>query len=257
MTDIIPIRAFKDNYIWMLTEPHSASVWVVDPGEAQPVIDMLKQKQFTLAGILLTHHHNDHSGGIADLVNYAGDIPVYGSFKSTITHITHRVKTGDTVTCGATTFKAIEIPGHTLDHTAYYGAPILFSGDMLFSAGCGRVFEGTMQQMYSSLQTLCHLSDDTEVYCGHEYTLSNLQFAHHVEPDNRFIIDRIESTKKLLENNECTLPSLIRDEKKMNPFFRCEESAVIAAAEKHSGKKLSKPVEVFEVLREWKNNFKG
>jgi hydroxyacylglutathione hydrolase len=251
MSSIIPLRAFNDNYIWMISE--NESTWIVDPGDATPVIDALTQHNLTLSGILLTHHHNDHSGGIIDLLNVYGDIPVYGNQISRIKSVNHPVKHNDVIHIGSLTLSVLEIPGHTLDHTAYYGHSILFSGDTLFSAGCGRVFEGTPQQMYSSLQKLYQLPEETQVYCGHEYTHANLQFAHHVEPDNIFIKNKMANIK----NSACTLPSTLYEEKQMNPFLRCDQPSVIHAVSKHVGENLSGPVEVFYYLREWKNSFKA
>jgi hydroxyacylglutathione hydrolase len=255
MLTITPIRALQDNYIWMITN-NTDKAWIVDPGEAQPVIDALKEKNLTLAGILVTHHHGDHSAGIPDLLDYAGNVPVYAGHKSALTTVTHRVKNGDKVDVLSTPFAAIEIPGHTLDHTAYYGDNILFSGDTLFSVGCGRVFEGTPEQMHASLQTLAHLSDETKIYCGHEYTQSNLKFAEHVDADNHDIKKKIAAIEKQLQINSCTLPSELREEKLVNPFLRCDDPNILRAVELYSGKTLKNPTEVFQYLREWKNNFK-
>lgn len=246
-----PIQAFKDNYIWAFSDVSKKQIWVVDPGDAFPVIQALKKSDVCLAGILLTHHHRDHSGGIDELIRFAGNIPVYGSHLSPIKSVTHHLREGDEIIAGSYCFKILEIPGHTLDHIAFYADEILFCGDTLFSAGCGRLFEGTPSQLFSSLTALSQLGDATKIYCGHEYTAQNLNFARHVEPNNLDIANKIEEVKK----TNCTLPSLLRDEKKFNPFLRCETPDVIAAVERHVNKKLNNPVEVFACLREWKNNF--
>lgn len=256
MISIIPIRAFKDNYIWMMIEQTSNHAWVVDPGEAKPVMDALKNNSLKLSGILLTHHHADHSGGIQDLLDFAGEIPVVGGSKSPISSINRHIKQGDAIQCNSVTLKAIEIPGHTLDHTAYHDGSVLFCGDTLFSAGCGRIFEGTASQMFSSLQSLAMLPDNTLIYCGHEYTLSNLLFAQHVEPDNQDILRRIPIVEHVLAKNGCTLPSRMGEERKINPFLRCDKPSVIQAVEKYAGQKLANIVDVFHHLREWKNSFK-
>ena len=169
---ITPVRAFKDNYIWMLHDTKRA--WVVDPGDAVPVIEVLQKQNLKLSGILLTHHHSDHSGGIPDLLNYAGNIPVYASRQTKISSVTHPVKENDEIKTKFGSFKALEIPGHTLDHIAFVGQGLLFCGDTLFSAGCGRVFEGTYVQMFAALSKLNALDADIKIYCGHEYTLANL-----------------------------------------------------------------------------------
>lgn len=253
MDSFLPIRAFKDNYIWMLPLGQN-TVCVVDPGDAQPVINTLSQHNYSLSAILLTHHHADHSGGISELLNHFGNIPVYASHHSKIKQISHFVKDKDSFQLGQFSFFVLEIPGHTLDHIAFYCEKNLFCGDTLFSAGCGRVFEGTAAQMYSSLQKLASLPDETYIFCGHEYTLANLLFAQHVEPNNEKISEKILRVKEQLQTSGCSLPSTLREERKINPFLRCEEVDVVATVEQRVEKKLT-TIEVFHHLREWKNNF--
>lgn len=250
---IIPISALKDNYIWLFFDEESSKAWVVDPGDAAPVIKTLKHLKLDLAGIFITHHHQDHSAGCHALLSEWPSIWVIGSHKSHLKFINYRVKEGDVLQCGSRQFKAIEIPGHTLDHTAFFGENILFSGDTLFSVGCGKIFEGTPEQMYHSLNKLLQLPDSTKIYCGHEYTLTNLHFAQIVEPENPNIIVKLEQVKLLREKNLPTLPSLLLDEKKINPFLRCEEASIRDAAEQYASKVLKNPVEIFATLREWKN----
>lgn len=249
--NIYPITALKDNYIWVLSNDDNTRALIVDPGDASPVINMLEQRQLALAGILVTHHHWDHTNGIAALLEYAGDVPVVGSHHSQNQYVNARVKNGDVVTIEHVKCKAIEIPGHTLDHTAYVDAneSFVFTGDTLFSAGCGRIFEGTPAMMFESLSKLRMLNDDVKIYCGHEYTRANLKFAQTVEPDN------IDIIRKLTDLPACTLPSTLGEEKRVNPFLRCREPDVVRAAEAYANRKLSSDVEVFAVLREWKNNF--
>ncbi len=253
--DIIPIPAFKDNYIWLLVDAKTNKAWAVDPGDAEPVIQYLLPKKIQLAGILITHHHADHAGGVSDLLKKWNGIPVYGFSKKNVAEISHVVKEGDIVNCNALKLNVLEIPGHTLDHIAFYNEHILFCGDTLFSAGCGRVFEGTYDQMYQSLMKLAKLPATTQMYCGHEYTLQNLKFAEMVEPENHFIHEKIIAVQALRAHGTPSLPSLMMDEMKMNPFLRCEQSAVIKAAEKYAQGSLHAPEAVFKVLREWKNSF--
>ena len=179
---IIPIPAFKDNYIWMFFDTASKNAWVVDPGDANPVLETLQKYGFELAGILVTHHHHDHTGGVAELRQRWSKCPVFGA----------DLKNGDEITCGSVRLKIIKIPGHTLDHIAFYNNDILFCGDTLFSAGCGKVFEGTPEQMYHSLMQLRALPEEIKMYCGHEYTRANLNFAHQVEPNNAHIVDKMQ-----------------------------------------------------------------
>lgn len=252
---IIPIPALKDNYIWLCTNESEKTAWAVDPGEATPVISQLQRNDLTLAGILITHHHADHTAGIPELMQYAGTIPVFGSYNSLNPFISQRLIPQDTIDCVGYTWQVIAIPGHTLDHIAYYGNGSLFCGDTLFSAGCGRVFEGTPAMLYDSLQTLAGLPDKTAIYCGHEYTVANLRFAQHVEPDNHSINQQLSLANHLRTQGKCTLPSQLDREKNINPFLRCHLRSVIDAAEHYAQKKLDSPVEVLATLREWKNNF--
>ncbi len=254
MIAIQPISAFKDNYIWLLSNRIEKAV-IVDPGDAEPVKKAFKNSGKTLSAVFITHHHHDHTGGLEDLLLWSPNLAIYGSYQSKNPFITHPVREGDSIPILDSNFHVLEIPGHTLDHTAFYNDEILFSGDMLFSAGCGKVFEGTYEQMFSSLEKLAALPESTQLFCGHEYTLNNLLFAKTVEPDNPFIQEKFEKIKLLREKNLATLPSTLREEKLMNPFLRCREASVIQSAEAEYGKKFNSPVEVFAALREWKNQY--
>lgn len=252
MITITPIPAFHDNYIWMILHPGSSRVLIVDPGQAAPVIDVLKRENLKLGGILITHHHWDHTGGIEDLLQYQS-VPVYGPVSLPL--VTDPVKEGDTLDFEEPVcqFKVIEIPGHTLDHIAYVGEGALFCGDTLFTAGCGRLFEGSPEQMFHSLERLAALPQDTLVYCGHEYTEANLQFAKAVEPNNADILRRTDEVKLARSKNHVTVPADMSIELKTNPFLRSREPSVQAAAIQSAGKMLSEPLEVFAELRSWKD----
>ena len=251
---IVPVAAFKDNYVWTLRNARHAAV--VDPGEAKPVLDYLARENLALAAILATHHHPDHVGGIAELRSRF-DAPVYGPKHEPIATLTRPVAEGDRVEVPelGVTFSVLDIPGHTRAHIAYYGAGALFCGDTLFACGCGRVFEGTAEQMLASLDKLAALPDDTKVYCGHEYTLANIGFARAVEPGNEALAKREARDRELRTQGKPTLPSRLGDEKKTNPFLRCREPAVIESANKYLGARVSDPVRVFAAIREWKNTF--
>jgi hydroxyacylglutathione hydrolase len=252
MLDVVPVKAFKDNYVWTLRNATHAAV--VDPGEAQPVLDYLAREKLELAAILATHHHADHVGGIAEILQ-RHRVPVYGPRGEPIPTLTQPVGGGDRVSIAAlgVEFSVLDIPGHTRAHIAYYGAGSLFCGDTLFACGCGRLFEGTADQMYASLQKLAGLPDETKVYCGHEYTLANIGFAKSVEPGNAALKKRELRDQQLRDAGRPTLPSTLGEEKATNPFLRCLEPAVVESVNKYLGLRVSDPVRVFAAIRDWKN----
>ncbi len=254
MLEIVPLPAFKDNYIWTLRDAKRAAV--VDPGESEPVAEYLTREGLELVAILATHHHPDHVGGIEELVA-ARRVPVFGPKGERIPALTHPVGQDDAVRIpelGAD-FSVLEIPGHTRAHVAYYGLGSLFCGDTLFACGCGRVFEGTPAQMLASLQKLAALPDATRVYCGHEYTLANIRFARAVDPHNEALAAREARARALRDAGKPTLPSTLGEERATNPFLRCAEPAVVESADKYLGARAADPVRVFAAIREWKNNF--
>ncbi|RUO40497.1 hydroxyacylglutathione hydrolase [Aliidiomarina taiwanensis] len=249
------IKAFNDNYIWAMQSEDNRCI-VFCPGDAAPVLAWLEEHNCTLAAILVTHHHYDHTDGIADLVA-ATQCRVYGPAAETIPCNSHPVHPGDTITPapGFPNFQVIACPGHTLGHVAYYAAPRLFSGDTLFAAGCGRMFEGTPDMFVHSLDTFRALPADTKIYCAHEYTAANLEFALAVEPDNQDIQERAALVAKQRSNQEATVPSLLSIELKTNPFLRTHLPSVQKAAEQRAGRQITRKEEVFAVIREWKDTF--
>ena len=252
--EVVSVRAFSDNYIWTLRDAKAAAV--VDPGDAKPVIEYLDAQGLELVAILNTHHHADHVGGNAELLR-RWNVPVYGPRDPRIAEVTQRVGDGDRVKLPhfGTEFEVIEIPGHTRSHIAFLGGGMLFCGDTLFAAGCGRLFEGTPQQMHASLTRLAQAPDSTRVYCGHEYTLSNVRFAKAAEPGNA-ALDALEQKASAQRAKDLpTLPTDIGQEKATNPFLRVTEPQVIESASRYAGKPLSDPVSVLAAIREWKNNF--
>lgn len=248
------LPAFQDNYIWLLAAGGRALV--VDPGDAAPVRHALAARGLTLEAVLVTHHHADHMGGAAELAA-AHHCPVYGPAGEDIPALSARLREGDTVSLPGLGLRlaVLDIPGHTAGHIAYHGHGIMFCGDTLFSAGCGRLFEGTAGQMCASLAKLASLPDATAVCCGHEYTLANLRFAAAVEPDNRSVREYAAECTARRARGEPTLPSLLGRERQVNPFLRCRETAVAQAAGRHAGKRLADPVDVFAELRRWKDGF--
>lgn len=252
-----PIPAFTDNYIWMIHDGRRALV--VDPGDEGPVIQALDHAGLELESILVTHHHADHVGGIQGLRSRLKGL-VYGPATERIPEPFQALTASDTVQALGLSLRVLEVPGHTAGHIAFYcdnlpGSAVLFCGDTLFSAGCGRLFEGTPAQMYHSLEQLRQLPGDTRVCCTHEYTLSNLRFAAAVEPQNEQTRAYTRWCQQQRDRGLPTLPSTLETERQVNPFLRCELPEVWQAAAQQ-GCTSSEPVEVFAALREWKNQFR-
>lgn len=253
---IRPIPALTDNYIWMINRPDEPYAVIVDPGDAQPVLKALDHYQLRLCAILITHHHYDHCAGIGKLLEHF-TVPVFGPAKESVKGVTHSLKGNDKIECPHINlaFHILDIPGHTKGHIAYYAQNMVFSGDTLFTGGCGRLFEGTDEQLCNSLQSLANLPDDTFVYCGHEYTEGNLQFASLVEPNNQNLKQRLKNVEELRAKNLPTVPATLASEKQTNPFFRYENPEIIQAIEHYAGNKLKSSLEIFSGLRRWKESY--
>jgi hydroxyacylglutathione hydrolase len=255
MLSVTPIPALGDNYIWLLRQDSSPDVCVVDPGDAAPVIELLEQEALTLTTVLITHHHPDHTDGLAELIRrYAPR--VIGPHNPDIAGIDERVAQGDEFRVMGRLFEVHEVPGHTLDHLAFFTAgipPLLFSGDALFSAGCGRLFEGGPDQLHAALSRLADLPDDTLVFAGHEYTLANLRFARAADPENPEVEEALVDATRARELDRPTLPSNLGREKRINPFLRCDDPGVRRAASAHGD--TSDGVATFATLRAWKDRF--
>lgn len=256
MLNVTPVRAFNDNYIWLIQSADGASAAIVDPGDARPVLSHLQNQAINPIAILITHHHMDHTGGVKQLLDHYPNLPVYGPANPRIATITHPLNEGITVTLSELNarFQVLEIPGHTMDHIAYYGEGMLFCGDTLFGAGCGRLFEGTPEQMHRSLSKLTALPGDTLMYCGHEYTLDNIAFAKWVEPNNADLLTREKDTQALRQQDLPSLPSQLDLERRTNPFLRFDVPEVILAAENFAKRSLKPGAETFGVVRFWKDS---
>ncbi len=255
MLKIRPILAFDDNYIWLLQNGDRPKVAVVDPGDEVPVLDLLRQEGLELGAILITHKHGDHTGGVNDLLEAWPNADIYGPANEPIGSLTQRVSGGDCIDLDwlGVEFEVMDVPGHTEGHLAYYSMGVLFCGDTMFAAGCGRVFSGTHEQLHDSLQKIAALPPQTRVYCAHEYTMANLGFAKWVEPDSALIQARFEHASDLRARGEPTVPSLLKDELETNPFLRVGEPDVIMAAENYVGRKLASGAEIFTAIRNWKD----
>ena len=253
MLIVEPIKAYTDNYIWLVSTNEGSIV--VDPGESKEILNLIDSNKIDLKGVLITHHHYDHTNGLLDLTNKM-NLEVYGPKK--IEGINNIVKESDKFSLIGIDFEVIEIPGHTLDHLAFYSSnnkdPILFCGDTLFAGGCGRVFEGTFEQMFKSLKKISNYPKETKIFCGHEYTLSNLKFALEVDEDNKQLADEYINVKKLISSDIPSLPTNLNKELKLNPFLRCNEINI-------KNKVIDKfdiiddELEIFTALRKWKDNF--
>ena len=255
---IHPIPAFTDNYIWAIHAAESAQFAVVDPGDADPVFAYAQEHGLQLSHILITHHHPDHTGGLLKLIEKFDPV-VFGPEPSKIKGISQHLHEGDNIEFYGQQFAVLEVPGHTLDHIAYYSidgeSPILFCGDTLFAAGCGRLFEGSPPMMVNSLAKLTALGPQTKVYCTHEYTLANLKFAVAANPNNEELLERVAKEQHKRDSDQPTLPSTIALELATNPFLRCTDPDLISQASNHAGTPLSDPTEVFASLRSWKDSF--
>ncbi|HEY1312464.1 MAG TPA: hydroxyacylglutathione hydrolase [Steroidobacteraceae bacterium] len=253
-----PVRAFSDNYIWLIDSPRApGQVVAVDPGDAAPVMAELQRSGLSLAAIFLTHHHADHIGGVSALLR-RGAVPVIGPDDERIPGRTLTVRDGERCELAdmGLSFEILQVPGHTLSHIAFWGHDALFCGDTLFSAGCGRMFEGTPTQMNASLTKLRNLPPHTRMYCGHEYTAANLRFALAVDPANGAALDYQRRVVSLRAQDQPTLPSTMELETRVNPFLRCDDPKVVAAAAAHAGTAPQGGAEVFGVLRAWKDQFR-
>ena len=254
MLSVEPIKAYSDNYIWLISTNEGSIV--VDPGESSEILNLIDSNKINLKGVLITHHHYDHTNGLVDLTNKI-DLAVFGP-KNNINEINNIVGESAKFSLIGIDFEVIEIPGHTLDHLAFYsfndGNPILFCGDTLFAGGCGRVFEGTFKQMFKSLKKISKYPKETKVFCGHEYTLSNLKFALEVDKDNELLKNEFIDVEKLVSSGKPSLPTNLDKEFKLNPFLRCNEANI-------KNKIIQKfdimddELEIFTALRKWKDNF--
>lgn len=256
-----PVPAFQDNYLWVIHNAQHAAV--VDPGDATPVLEYLNANRLKLTAIICTHHHADHVGGVEkllDALDLRGKIPVFGPATERIPARTEALREGDRILLPSfdLTFEVLDVPGHTAGHIAYFGHDMLFCGDTLFACGCGRLFEGTAQQMTASLTKLKRLPPQTKVFCAHEYTMANIKFAEAVEPTNADLKLRKAFCAAKRHRNLPTVPSTIHLELATNPFLRWDQPAVKAAAAvrlKHAIGPNPSPALVFGAIREWKNNF--
>ncbi|UTF60581.1 hydroxyacylglutathione hydrolase [Gilvimarinus sp. DA14] len=250
--------ALQTNYFWLLQpDPDSNKAYIFDPGDAAPVRQQLREHGLELAGIVITHHHWDHTDGIDPLLEYK-PVPVYGPSSRKIPQVTHTLQDGDTLVLGELKLQVIATPGHTLEHIAYYlpgQPPRLFSADNIFGAGCGRMFEGTPDQFLNSLKRLSELPPETLICCSHEYTVDNIHFALTVEPGNQALRDRKQREEAKRARQLPTIPTTLQLELATNPFLRTAQSEVKASAERHLGRSLNSESEVFAAIRAWKDSF--
>lgn len=251
---ILPIPAIDDNYIWLLQE--SDTLVIIDPGVSTPVMNWLARHERTPSAILVTHTHQDHIGGVAELVECYPDIEVYAHVNAQGVSATHPVLPGDRFQLGRLSVEVLDLSGHTPDHIGYYvsESQVLFCGDALFAGGCGRLFNGgTAEQMTASLARIAHLPEHTQLYPAHEYTLANLRFAQMVEPNNAELISHLATIVDMRQQGKITLPTLLSTERSVNPFLRTDTPPVYHAIEAWAGQVLTDPVQRFARLRAWKD----
>lgn len=255
---VTPVPAFRDNYIWAIHAPHRNEhlAVLVDPGEPEAILSWLDAHKVRPVAVLVTHHHGDHTGALPALLR-RWSMPVFGPRKESISGLSHPVEEGGIVEVPelGLHLQVLETPGHTRGHVCYFGHGWLFSGDTLFSCGCGRLFEGTAREMHDSLRRLARLPPETLVYCAHEYTLPNIGFAREVEGDNPDLENRYMTARQLRKAGRPTLPSSVGQELATNPFLRCQEHTVRVAIMQHSGLPVNSDVEAFSLLRQWKDSY--
>jgi len=257
MYQVIAIPAFSDNYLWALVS-NDGYCAIVDPGDAAPVIEFLDKHNYTLTDILLTHHHSDHIGGVNTLLNTYNNIRVYGPNTQRFTMVSNPCDDQDTITLTKLNIEltVMEVPGHTIDHICYFDDQNAFVGDTLFSAGCGRLFEGTPEQMYNSLTKISQLDKNTNIYCAHEYTLANVDFALTVDPSNQDLIDYNLLTKQQRANNISTIPTKLSTQLAINPFLRTSYSQLKQSVkDKFRLTGVISEQACFTYLRKWKDTF--
>jgi len=255
MFSVLTIPAFDDNYIWLIKDSQSQGCIVVDPGDATPVLAILASQKLTLEAILITHHHHDHTGGVKDLLLANPECQVFG--KNALFDNVNLVDEGDSLHFfdNRLTFNVWQVAAHTLDHIAYFNDQMLFCGDTLFSAGCGRVFEGTHEQMHTALSRLASLPPETKVYCAHEYTQNNLVFALHVDPNNSALIAYVKEVAKLRQQGLPSIPTTIKNEIAINPFLRSSDEQLTNNLQNLLAKPITKGMQCFKELRVYKDNF--
>ena len=256
MPKLTPIPVFNDNYVWIIELDQAGAVVIVDPGDAGPVAAVLRDRGLEPAAHLLTHHHGDHVGAVPELL--AGNpVPVYGPASDSIDTVDRPLRGGDRIELFGLELEVVDLPGHTAGHIGYLGPGFALVGDTLFAGGCGRVFEGTMEQMHASLSRLADLPPETELYCAHEYTVANLRFALDLEPENKRVADRLEEAMAARSQGRPTVPSTLAEELTTNPFLRCEDAALVAAVSARAGRILRPGVEVFAFVRRLKDGWRG
>ena len=252
---VTPLPFARDNYLWLIDDGHHAVL--VDPGEAAPALAALRKAALTPVAILLTHHHADHTAGVGEIVARHPSTLVYGPRKENIAGVNRPVEDGDRIAIAAPwlDLQVLEVAAHTRGHVAYFGHGMLFCGDALFSAGCGRLFEGSPTDLERALARLARLDDDTRVYCAHEYTLANLAFSRAVEPENAARDRYAARCEALRAQGEPTLPSTIAIERAINPFLRVGEAETIAILAAHDGVRPTGARACLAGLRAWKDVF--